>query len=337
MAKVVVIGGTGQISASVTDQLVAQGHDVVVMTRGRSARPIPEGVEHVTCDRSDTEGFERTLDDVLSHGADAVIDMICFQPEQTEQMVRILRGKVKQYILCSTVCVYGGHLATIPAQEDDPLRPVSPYGRNKAACEEVAFTAHRQGDLGVTVVRPPYTLGPGGHLDSIWGRDPYLVDRIRRGKPVLILDSGNNLWHASAASDVAAVIVGAVGNSQALGEAFNAVGPKIYTHREYFEAIGTALGHPVYLVPIPTEIFLQAAGKEGGFVQSIFQYHTAFSTEKAQRLLGVTPRVYHEEAVRIAVDYLDAHGLVGDSSTTDRDERMIQLAEGLRRYALDAI
>jgi len=38
---------------------------------------------------------------------DAVIDMICFTPEQAASDVRAFRGRCEQFIFCSTVCTYG--------------------------------------------------------------------------------------------------------------------------------------------------------------------------------------------------------------------------------------
>ena len=330
LAKVLVIGGTGQISSEVTAHAVRFGHDVTVINRGRSRLPLPDGVSHIEADRSDPDGFSAAVEQALERGVTAVVDMICFKPEQARQMARVLQGKVKHYIFCSTVCVYGGHLPSVPAPESTPHRPVSQYGADKSECERILFEAHRRGDLPVTVFRPSYTLGRGGHPDSIWGRDPYLVDRIRKHKPILMLDSGNNLWHPASSVDVGRIIAAAIENDQAVGEDFNVNGPRIYTQREYFEALGEALNAPVELVSVPTQGFIAATGRQGSFVQTIFQYHCAFSNEKVRRKLGYEPSVSHEEAVLSAVEHLERRGMLKSSDESDRDDRVIR---AVREYA----
>jgi len=49
--------------------------------------------------------FESQMKDV---SFDAVIDMVAFAPENAESILRAFTGKVKQIVVCSTVCVYGG-------------------------------------------------------------------------------------------------------------------------------------------------------------------------------------------------------------------------------------
>src|ERR1044072_1663142 len=90
---------------------------------------------------------------------DAAIDMICYNADKDKSGVRAFRG-VKQFVQCSTVCTYGVDYDWLPATEDHPLRPISDYGRNKVAADEVFMGAHVREKFPVTIIKPSTTYGP---------------------------------------------------------------------------------------------------------------------------------------------------------------------------------
>ena len=101
--RILIIGGTGLISSSVSTCLLQRGDDVSILTRGHSSRPIPKGARHIVGDRT-LPGF---IDEMRSGPMfDCVIDMVCFEPEQAENAIRAFHGRTGQYILTSTVDVY---------------------------------------------------------------------------------------------------------------------------------------------------------------------------------------------------------------------------------------
>ena len=63
-------------------------------------------------------------------------------------------------LLASTGEVYG-RARTLPAAEDAPLDPVSPYGASKAAAELACAPARARGELEIVVTRAFNTEGPG--------------------------------------------------------------------------------------------------------------------------------------------------------------------------------
>src|SRR3954470_2327036 len=86
MSRIVVIGATGHVGTYLIPRLVRAGHDVVAISRGTRApyTPAPEwsAVERVTDDR-EASGFEER---VAALGADAVIDMVCFTPQEAQRL-----------------------------------------------------------------------------------------------------------------------------------------------------------------------------------------------------------------------------------------------------------
>ena len=51
--RVVVVGGTGNISVAVVRSLLDFGHEVTVYNRGQTDRPVPNGVRVILGDRSE--------------------------------------------------------------------------------------------------------------------------------------------------------------------------------------------------------------------------------------------------------------------------------------------
>src|SRR5205807_6413864 len=76
--RVLVIGGSGNISREIVRALLRHGHEVTVFNRGRHRDPQPEGVRVALGDRKEREAFEATT---RALEPDAVIDMISFSPD----------------------------------------------------------------------------------------------------------------------------------------------------------------------------------------------------------------------------------------------------------------
>src|SRR5260221_4398783 len=123
--KVVVVGGTGNISTSIVRVLLEQGHDVACFNRGQRGM-LPKGARLIQGDRANAAEFERAMQ---QEQFDAAIDMICYNAEQAHSSIRAFRG-LRHFVQCSTVCTYGVQYDYLPAKEDHPLRPITDYGRN---------------------------------------------------------------------------------------------------------------------------------------------------------------------------------------------------------------
>ena len=78
---------------------------------------------------------------------DFVLDMVCFRPEEAESAVRAFKGRIQQYVFCSTVDVYGKPGLKMPYREDEPRLALTNYGKNKVLCEDIFMEAHSRGDF----------------------------------------------------------------------------------------------------------------------------------------------------------------------------------------------
>ncbi|GAB3687234.1 NAD-dependent epimerase/dehydratase family protein [Salinarchaeum chitinilyticum] len=319
--QVLLVGGTGLISTGITRQLVEAGHDVACFTRGESEARVPDAVEFVHGDRSNPTDLADARDAV---DPDVVIDMILFDPDTAREAIEVFGGEIEQYVFCSTVDVYHRPLATNPVQEDAPREPaVSEYGANKAAAEDAFMAAHDEGAFAATVIRPWSTYGEGGPLLHSLGVGTYYVDRIRKGKPILVHGSGQSLWGPCHRDDVAGAFVGAVGNEDAYGEAYHVTSEEVITWNQYHETVAAALDAPEpELVHVPVEQLREALPDRTDMLVDHFQFSTVFDNAKARRDLGFECTVSFEEGVRRTVEWLDEHGEIDDWDS-ERDDDLI--------------
>jgi uncharacterized protein YbjT (DUF2867 family) len=86
--KVVVVGGTGNISTSIVRLLLELGHEVTCFNRGKSGL-VPAGAKVIYGDRSDRKMYEQTMQ---AQQFDAAIDMISFNREDAESSLAAFRG-----------------------------------------------------------------------------------------------------------------------------------------------------------------------------------------------------------------------------------------------------
>ena len=188
MERIVIVGGTGNISVSITRLLVEKGYDVTCFNRGvTKAEEIPDCVHIITGDRWDRPAFEK----VMQEGAfDYAIDMICFDAEDAKSDIRAFRG-VKQMIYTSTTCVFGVDYDYLPVDENHEKRPFTVYGKNKSIAEEVFLKAYREEGFPITILRPSSTYGNQSGMVGNVGETNLWIDRIRKGKPVLLCGSGS--------------------------------------------------------------------------------------------------------------------------------------------------
>jgi len=318
--RVVVIGGTGNISTGVVKALLRYSHEVTVFNRGRRRSRLPEGVLYLQGDRKDRAAFEERMQ---TERFDAAIDMICFNVEDAESDVRAFRG-MKHFIQTSTVATFGGPLSDAPTDESSPLRPVTDYGRNKMAAETVFADAHKRGDLPVTILKPGLTWGPGGSIARQLSFDRRWLDRVRRGKPILVTHGGDLFYIWCHSDDAGVAYAAALGRAACIGETYILTTPGYRTWRQYHEGVAAGMGCKVELVDAPAELLLKVWPQNTGLLASEARWNRLFSVAKLQRdIPEFRPTIKLEEGMAACVAWLDHEGLIEDSRTDDTEDRII--------------
>lgn len=112
--RVLVIGGTGNISSGVVAALLERNHQVALFNRGKRPDPPPPDVQVVQSDRRAREDLESKL---WVEKFDAVIGMISFVADDAASSLRAFRGRVEHFVHCSTVMTYGPPFSGINLDE----------------------------------------------------------------------------------------------------------------------------------------------------------------------------------------------------------------------------
>lgn len=314
--KILMIGGTGNISLPASQALVARGDDVILYNRGN--QPIA-GARQVTGDRYDSAAFEQQMAELLAKegSIDVVIDMICYHPEHGRAVQRALGGRIGQYIFCSTVDVYTKTKSGYPIREDferEP-NPAFEYAYHKAILEKELEAAARQGAFALTIFRPAATYNDSGTPIALPGPGLPLLKRMRQGKPVIVLGDGNGIWASTHRDDVAPAFVAAAGNPAAFGKAYNVCGEEWLTWKSYYAAAAQALGGPeLEFVEIPAKVLVKLTKGEASWCEWNFQYNNIYDNTQAKTDLGYTYRLTWADGVARQVAYHDQRGAIDSAA-----------------------
>lgn len=255
--KILIIGGSGFLSGTLTRVAVAAGHEVTVVTRGQ--RALMEPVASITVDRKDRAAFLQAVE-AEPGDWDLVVDCIGMEPADAEQDVEAFAGRAGTFVFVSTDFVYSPAHREVRQKEDHAIYTFEGYGGRKRACEEL-FTETSIGALPWTVLRPCHIYGPGSLLGCLplHGRDKELINRLRQHETLKLVGGGAFLQQPIFAADIADAILSIPEHPDtAAGKIFNIAGPDIVPSREYYQIVADLLGVPLSVEEEPVEAHLAA-------------------------------------------------------------------------------
>jgi nucleoside-diphosphate-sugar epimerase len=303
--KVLFLGGTGNISTACVEQALSQGHEVTLLNRGQRPSPFGGRTKVVAGDREDTALLRRAA---REEHYDSVVDFLAYRPEQVEAAIEAFGSEVGQYVFISSASVYQRPVANYLVTEETPrANPYWEYARQKIACEERLLVAYRQQGFPLTIVRPSYTYGPSWVPSGFGGQDYTVVDRIRRGLPVVCHGDGTSLWVMTASSDFALGLVGLVGRLDAVGEAFHITSDEVLTWNAIYETIGRAAGRAPELVHAPSDLIGALYPERSGSLLGDKAWSVVFDNGKIGRFVpGFRARTSFAEGMARSLAWFDA-------------------------------
>lgn len=340
--RILMIGGTGNISSAITRGLVKKGADLTLFNYDPEPPAWLDGVEVITGDRTKHDEYRAKLAGLGRF--DCVIDMICYEPADAACDVEIFAGRTEQFVFCSTVDVYVKTPCSYPVTEENGIvgaLPSFPYAFKKVKCERILWEAHRRGDFALTVLRPGCTYAeprsPGVHS---FGGQSYHLDRIRKGKPIILHGDGTSVWVAAHSEDTASAFVGAAGNSQSFGQAYNVTGDELMTHNHIWRTIARVMEAPEPdFVYIPTDLLGRLAPREAEWCVENFRHNNIFDNAKAKRDLGFRYTIPFQDGARRCIEYLVQRNLIEDCGHYPFYDRLVEAwrraASGLEREISD--
>lgn len=308
MKKVLLIGGTGNISSAISQQLGASDqHEVYVLNRG--SKKTEEGVHQIIGDVS--KGADAVKKAVESYGPfDTVANFIAFSPEDIKRDFETFHGITKQYIFISSATVYKKPPKDWLINEKSSLgNPFWDYADNKVKCEQLLRKYEETDQFPITIVRPSHTYSKTFlPLDITGDGGPYSVlKRIQQGKEVLLHGDGTSLWSVLFNEDFARAFIGLIGNAQAIGESVQIASERSVSWNQIYQAVADACGgtfKPRYV----TSQELAEKGEKYNFKGQLFgdkAYSFVFDCSKLKRLVpGYMEQVPYYEGLKIAVDHI---------------------------------
>jgi len=278
--KVLFVGGTGIISEGVSRRVIEKGHELYLLNRGSRSEFTPKGAKLITGDIRDIDACAKILE---NYHFDVVVNWITFTPEHLKADIELFRNKTVQYIFISSASAYQKPPSHYIITESTPLEnPYWQYSRDKIECEKIVLNEYRNTGFPVTIVRLSFTYGLSmipAALNS-WEHPWSLVDRMKKGKKIIVHGDGTSLWTMTHNEDFAKGFVGLFGNKKAIGEVFHITSDEVLTWDEIYRAIGHAAGVEPNIIHIPSDFIVSIEPELTGALLGDKTYSIVFDNSK---------------------------------------------------------
>ena len=241
--KVLLLGGSGFVGTYIVNRLSQRGVEVTIPTRRRERTKALIMQPNVEMPEVNIHSEEALVE--LMKGKDVVINLVGilhsrdvvlpYSKDFAEAHVELPKKIV-------AACKKAGvrRLLHMSALGADPRGP-SEYLRSKGDGEAVVMAA--QGDLDVTVFRPSVIFGLGDSFLSMFAG-------VLRKLPFFPLGFGQARFQPVWAADVADAYVDSLGNAATFGQAYDLVGPSIYTLRELVDYTAKLVNSNAKVIPL---------------------------------------------------------------------------------------
>jgi nucleoside-diphosphate-sugar epimerase len=305
--RVLFIGGTGNISLASTRLAAELGMEVTLLRRGQRTADLPKDVRTIAVDVRDEEAAAQALG---NQTFDAVVDWIAFTPDDIERDIRIFRDRARQFLFISSASAYQKPVGHYLITESTPLaNPFWQYSRDKIACEDRLMKAYLEEGFPITIVRPSLTYGDTQIVLAVnsWQKSWTAVDRMRRGKKVIVPGDGSSLWVITHNSDFAQGLVGLLGHRQAIGHAFHITSEEVMTWDQYYRITAQAAGVEAQIIHIPSDFLGAAMPDEVGSLTGDKAVSVVFDNSKIKRFVpGYCAKIPFAQGIQRTIEWFDA-------------------------------
>ena len=301
--RILVTGGAGFIGSNVADRFLADGHEVAVLddlSTGRREN-LPRAARFYELSLRDSAGVRRALaefrPEIVDHHAaqidvrrsvdDPVHDAAINVLGSLHLLQAAVAAGVRKVVYASTGGALYGEARSLPADEDHPVNPESPYGVSKHTVEHYLYLFKRLHGLDYTILRYPNVYGPRQDPRGEAGVNAIFIGLMSEGRAPTVFGDGEQVRDYLYVGDVVEA------NARALtrggGEIVNLGWGRGVSVNEIFRELKALLGfagEPVYAAARPGE------------VRRIY-----LSAARARAVLGWEPRVGFAEGLRRTVEW----------------------------------
>lgn len=209
---------------------------------------------------------------------------------------------VKRFLFLSSVKVSGEFTQAGQPLSADETNPRDPYGVSKWEAEQGLREIAAKTGMEVVIIRPPLVYGPGVKANFLT-----MMKWLHRGIP-LPLGAIHNRRSLVALPNLVDFIALCLTHPEAANRTFMISDQHDLSTTELLRGLGTALGRPARLLPVPQRVLeasLKMIGKSG-IAQRLCGDLTVDSTP-ATELLGWRPPVTVKEGLQLTAEHFLKH------------------------------
>lgn len=317
--RVVVLGGTRFIGRATVEELVAAGHELLIVHRGQLEPDDLPLAAHLHCERAELAAHRPELE---AFGADAVIDCFALTRSDAEGALEAIPN-ANRWIVISSMDVYRAFGSLLVDRETDPVpiteeSPVRsdryPYRGKLVGREDYDKLDVEDAYLprGALSVRLPMVYGERDYQR----REEFILRRVRAGRSQIPFGTGSWLTCRGYVRDIARAIRLALDNPLVTG-VLNLCEDRSYSMRLWARMILDAAGSDAELVRVPDDTLPEDLQETGNLAQ-----HVATSAQKARRVLGWTTSD-PTESLRTSVGWHLEHPPANASQDFSADDRAL--------------
>lgn len=298
--EILIIGGTGIIGKAATAEALKEGYSVSVVGVTKDVT-LPAHVNQIILDRTDYAQYREALVEINKGKVwDIVFDVFNLSGKDAEETYTIFKDNTKHIFIISTTLVYDRSVpADSPIKTNHPLTKkgvMGGYVDHKLELEEFWKTVR---DVSWTILRPYHIVGAGSLLGCLPGhnRDPKLLERIKKGEPLVLCNDGDVVLNYIHPTDIAQIVLRAAGKPVTFHKAYNAVNPKAILAKDYFEIVARTLNTKVRIQGKP----IQEVWRENKGWQLTTLPHI-YDISDLEKEVGFVPSIPIEVAIKEAIN-----------------------------------
>ena len=295
MTYVLVTGGAGFIGSHVTDFLIEQGHNVIVLDDLSGG--FKENVHKKAIFIEDSITNEAAVNKIFEdHTIEYVFHLGAYAAENLSHFIRkfnylnnvigsinlinaAINHNVKCFVFTSSIASYGD--IPSPMNEDDRPNPCDPYGIAKLTIEADLKAAHKVFGLNYIIFKPHNVYGERQNMEDKYRNVVTIfINQMLQNKPVTIFGDGEQTRSFSYVKDVAKTMAESITVLTAYNQLFNIGSDKVISVNKLARIIAEKLKVELKIVHLEERKEVKHAYADHSKIKKFLDYKTTVTVDE---------------------------------------------------------